>query len=44
MTITQKRLELLDDNKDDKKVFIEEVKDREGKVLGTKVEVKIKVY
>lgn len=44
MTITQKRLELLDDTKDDKKVFIEEVKDREGKVLGTKVEVKIKVY
>jgi len=44
MTITQKRLELLDDDKDDKKVKIEEVKDREGKVLGTKVEVKIKVY
>ena len=43
MTITQKRLELLDDKKDDKKVDIQEVRDRSGKVLGTKVEVKIRV-
>jgi two-component sensor histidine kinase len=43
MTITQKRLELLDENNKDKKVNIEEVKDRHGKVLGTKVEVKIRV-
>lgn len=43
MTITQKRLELLDEGNSDKKVTIEEVKDRFGKVLGTKVEVKIKL-
>jgi hypothetical protein len=43
MTITQKRLELLDEGSTDKKVTIEEVKDRFGKVLGTKVEVKIKL-
>lgn len=43
MTITQKRLELLDEKRNDKKVKIEEVKDKEGKILGTKVEVKIKL-
>jgi len=43
MTITQKRLELLDENNKDSKVSIQEVKDRHGKVLGTKVEVKIRV-
>lgn len=43
MTITQKRLELLDEGNTDKKVKIEEIKDRVGEVLGTKVEVKIRV-
>jgi signal transduction histidine kinase len=41
MTVTQKRLEMLDEGNTDKKVFIEEIKDRKGEVLGTKVEVKI---
>jgi LytS/YehU family sensor histidine kinase len=44
MSITQKRLELLDEGNSDKKVFIEEIKDRKGEVLGTKVEVKVRVY
>ena len=43
MTITQKRLEILDEGNKDKKVDIKEVKDRHGEVLGTKVEVKIRV-
>lgn len=43
MTITQKRLEMLDEGNSDKKVNIQEIKDREGEVLGTKVEVKIRV-
>lgn len=43
MTITQKRLEMLDEGNRDKKVVIEEIKDRKGEVLGTKVEVKIRV-
>ena len=43
MTITQKRLEMLDEGNKDKKVDIKEVKDRHGEVLGTKVEVKIRV-
>ncbi|MDZ4823591.1 MAG: histidine kinase [Flavobacteriales bacterium] len=43
MTITQKRLEILDEGNADKKVSIEEIKDRHGEVLGTKVEVKIRV-
>lgn len=43
MTITQKRLEMLDEGNTDKKVHIEEIKDRKGEVLGTKVEVKIRV-
>ncbi|MDZ4751300.1 MAG: histidine kinase [Flavobacteriales bacterium] len=43
MTITQKRLEMLDEGNNDNKVKIEEVKDRKGEVLGTKVEVKIRV-
>jgi|GEM_PF-1052569 len=43
MTITQKRLELLDNANTDKKVKIEEIKDRNGQVLGTKVEVMIKI-
>lgn len=43
MTITQKRLEMLDEGNTDKKVDIQEIKDREGVVLGTKVEVKIRV-
>ncbi|WP_306642265.1 sensor histidine kinase [Sanyastnella coralliicola] len=43
MTITQKRLEMLDEGNTDKKVTIQEVKDRQGEVLGTKVDVKIRV-
>lgn len=43
MTITQKRLEMLDEGNRDRKVAIEEIKDRKGVVLGTKVEVKIRV-
>ncbi|NNE54549.1 MAG: histidine kinase, partial [Flavobacteriales bacterium] len=43
MTITQKRLEMLDAGNKDRKVNIEEIKDRQGEVLGTKVEVKIRV-
>ena len=43
MTITQKRLEMLDEGNSDRKVHIEEIKDRKGEVLGTKVEVKIRV-
>lgn len=43
MTLTQKRLEMLDDGNKDRKVKIEEIKDRTGEVLGTKVEVKIRV-
>lgn len=43
MSITQKRLEILDEGNSDKKVKIEEIKDRMNEVLGTKVEVKIKV-
>jgi LytS/YehU family sensor histidine kinase len=43
MTITQKRLEMLDEGNRDSKVKIEEVKDRLNEVIGTKVEVKIRV-
>lgn len=43
MTITQKRLEMLDEGNKDSKVSIKEVSDRHGEVLGTKVEVKIRV-
>lgn len=43
MTLTQKRLEMLDEGNTDSKVRIEEIKDRKGEVLGTKVEVKIRV-
>jgi LytS/YehU family sensor histidine kinase len=43
MTITQKRLEILDEGNTDNKVKVEEVKDRLGEVIGTKVEVKIRV-
>lgn len=43
MTITQKRLEMLDEGNKDQKVDIKEVQDRHGEVLGTKVEVKIRV-
>jgi LytS/YehU family sensor histidine kinase len=43
MTITQKRLEMLDEGNRDNKVKIEEVKDRLDEVIGTKVEVKIRV-
>ncbi|MCB0761884.1 MAG: histidine kinase [Flavobacteriales bacterium] len=43
MTITQKRLQILDDGSKDKQVKVEEIKDRKGEVLGTKVEVKIRV-
>lgn len=43
MSITQKRLELLDNVDNDKKVKIEEITDRTGQVLGTKVEVMIKI-
>jgi LytS/YehU family sensor histidine kinase len=43
MTITRKRLELLDEGNSDPKVSIEEITDRKGEVLGTKVEVKIRV-
>jgi len=43
MTVTQKRLEILDKGNKDKKVKIEEIKDRKGEVLGTKVEVKIRI-
>lgn len=44
MTVTQKRLEMLDEGNRDRKVHIKEVKDRFGVVLGTKVEVKIRVH
>jgi LytS/YehU family sensor histidine kinase len=44
MTITQKRLEMLDEDNRDNKVRVEEVKDRLGEVIGTKVEVKIRVH
>lgn len=44
MTVTQKRLEMLDEGNRDRKVDIKEVKDRFGEVLGTKVEVKIRVH
>jgi LytS/YehU family sensor histidine kinase len=44
MTVTQKRLEMLDEGNRDRKVHIKEVKDRFGEVLGTKVEVKIRVH
>lgn len=44
MSITQKRLELLDEGNTDRKVHIEEIKDRKGEVLGTKVQVKVRVY
>ncbi|MFT4679238.1 MAG: LytS/YehU family sensor histidine kinase [Flavobacteriales bacterium] len=43
MTITQKRLQMLDEGGKDRQVKIEEIKDRKGEVLGTKVEVKIRV-
>lgn len=43
MTITQKRLEMLDEGNTDPKVKIAEIKSRKGEVLGTKVEVKIRV-
>ncbi len=43
MTITQKRLQMLDEGSKDRQVKIEEIKDRKGEVLGTKVEVKIRV-
>lgn len=43
MSITQKRLEILDEGNSDRKVDIQEIKDRKGEVLGTKVEVKIRV-
>lgn len=43
MSLTQKRLEMLDEGNTDRKVKIQEIKDRSGEVLGTKVEVKIRV-
>jgi signal transduction histidine kinase len=43
MTITQKRLQMLDESSSDRKVLIEEIISRKGEVLGTKVEVKIKI-
>lgn len=43
MSITQKRLQLLDEGDADPKVKIEEITDRHGEVLGTKVEVRIRV-
>jgi LytS/YehU family sensor histidine kinase len=43
MTITQKRLEMLDEGNHDQKVKVEDVKDRKGQVIGTKVEVRIRM-
>lgn len=43
MSITQKRLELLDGSLKNKMVTVKEVKDRKGEVIGTQVDVKIRV-
>jgi hypothetical protein len=42
MTITGQRLELIDANNKEGKVNVEEIKDRKGEVLGTKVELMIR--